>query len=198
MSQVIESYVSRYCWTQIPAQQDDNHPKDHCYRDLMRPGSAQAPGGRHRFAGGKWNTIARVAAVLVICHLLSVIIMSAQSTAPGGPLVLFPLASLWRQSHGSKQAGPFTDSERIWPCLDKIALSCKMWPQRCRPALVQKKLPKFSAAVQRPNGGWENCLISTEWAGRFLKSALIWYMHCPWPYLDVAIKIGWSLCLIAG
>ena len=34
---------------------------------------------------------------LVICHLLSVVITSAQSTAAGGPLILFPLALLWQE-----------------------------------------------------------------------------------------------------
>ena len=69
----------------------------------MRPASGQGLGGRNRLCGGKWNTVTKVAAILVICHLLSVIIFSAQSTAAGGSMVLFPLAKIWQGSTTPKQ-----------------------------------------------------------------------------------------------
>jgi hypothetical protein len=62
----------------------------------MRPASGQGIGGKLRGSASNWNTVAKVAALLVVCHILAVVILSAQSTAAGGPLVLFPLASLWQ------------------------------------------------------------------------------------------------------
>ena len=70
----------------------------------MRPGSGQSTVGKPRLGTSNWNVLAKIAAVVVICHLLSVIIFSAQSTAAGGPLILFPIATLWQQNVRLKQA----------------------------------------------------------------------------------------------
>lgn len=70
----------------------------------MRLGSGVGTGGRSRLWVSNWNVALKIAAAVVICHLLSVIAFSAQSTAAGGPLILFPLAILWRNDHNSTQA----------------------------------------------------------------------------------------------
>ena len=68
----------------------------------MRPGS----GSGQRSLWGYFNVVAKVFAVLLVFHLLAVIILSAQSTAAGGPLILFPLASVWRSYESAYQV-PF-------------------------------------------------------------------------------------------
>ena len=53
--------------------------------------------GRSRSSYSRFKIVVAVIGGLVICHLLSVVITSAQSTAAGGPLILFPLALLWQE-----------------------------------------------------------------------------------------------------
>lgn len=63
--------------------------------------------GRQRGSWSKFTLGALIAGVLLICHLLSVVIVSAQSTAAGGPLVLFPLALIWQGGLNSLRPHPF-------------------------------------------------------------------------------------------
>ena len=71
----------------------------------MRLGAGQGVGSRLRGSTTaiRWNAVAKVVALVVVCHILAVVVLSAQSTAAGGPLVLFPLAALWRRTEGREQ-----------------------------------------------------------------------------------------------
>lgn len=80
----------------------------------MRNGLNGRPKSYSRFRIG-----ALVAGILVVCHLLSVVIISAQSTAAGGPLILFPLSLLWKggfngiKSHYLSNSGPEVGTLRL-------------------------------------------------------------------------------------
>lgn len=63
----------------------------------MRP-NASGPIGRGLW--GRCGLTAKVVGGILLLHLLAVIALSAQSTAAGGPLVLFPLAKLWAKDSG--------------------------------------------------------------------------------------------------
>ena len=114
---------------------------EHLIRGSMRPASGQGLGGRSRLCGSNWNTITKVAAILVIGHLLSVIIFSAQSTAVGGPMVLFPLAKIWQGSTKTKQVDLSPDT------------ACPAHPRLrpdCHPALAARaSFLKYQSGIQR-------------------------------------------------
>ena len=68
-----------------------------------------APHGRNRSSHSKFKLIAAVVGVFLVCHLLSVVITSAQSTAAGGPLILFPLALLWKNNTSNPGLSSYMD-----------------------------------------------------------------------------------------